>query len=538
MSTELHDAVSEVLHANGVERVFGVLGDANMLYVADFIESGGRYIGGVDERGAVQMADAYARISARVGVATVTHGPGLTNALTSVVEAVRARTPLVVLTGDTPEVRDYIQHIEIASIVGPTGARYRKVRRAEHVVDEVMLAFAQASALNRPVVLDIPYALLRKEVVVRVGARPQRAVVQPDADAIDAALGVVASAKRPLVLGGRGAALSGARDDLVAFARAIGAPLGTSLLGRDMFRGEPFDLGVIGTVAHDVAAETVAAADCIVAFGAGLNDHTTASRSVTDGRAIVHVDIDLARIGRHAPVDAAVIGDARLVARVMTDKLRDAGITPSTFCSPALRARLAGRDPGSDFVDASTDNTLDPRTAMIALNRAFPADRLVVTDIGRFVLAPWRYLHVSHPLDFIHTGNFGSIGLGIAAAVGVAAADPSRPTLGIVGDGGAMMGLVEFTTAVRHRLPLVIAVVDDGCYGAEWDRLGEFGADPKHSLIEWPEFAEVARALGGHGLVARRVEDLDAVGEHVRSGRLPLLVDIKTDPAVQIGSVR
>src|SRR6202022_4508692 len=200
-----------------------------------------------------------------------------------------------------------------------------------------------------------------------------------------------------------------------------------------------------------------------------------------------------------------------------------------------LAPRIGGHPPRSGYTDAGSKTELDVRSAMIRLDELLPRDRIVVTDVGRFVGAPWSFLHVQNPLDFAHSAAFGSIGLGTAMGVGAAAAHPDRLTLAVAGDGGAMMGIVEFSTAVRHRLPMVLVVVNDVGYGAEWTKLRELGVDPRHALIAWPDLADVGRALGGYGLTVRTLADLAFVADHVANAKLPLLVDIRVDAAVDIG---
>jgi thiamine pyrophosphate-dependent acetolactate synthase large subunit-like protein len=180
------------------------------------------------------------------------------------------------------------------------------------------------------------------------------------------------------------------------------------------------------------------------------------------------------------PVDVAVIGDARVTAISMIEQLRAADHQPTGFRSQHLASALAGRTAVADFTDAGTRSTVDVRTAMVRLDQLLPVQRVVVTDVGRFAGAPWRYLHVADPLNFTHAASFGSIGLGVATAVGAAAVHPDRVTVAVAGDGGAMMGLIEFSTAVRYRLPLVLIVVNDGAYGAEWTKLRGFGVDPAY----------------------------------------------------------
>ncbi|MDJ0420017.1 thiamine pyrophosphate-binding protein [Rhodococcus opacus] len=535
---KVYAAVARALQDNGVDTLFGLLGDANMLYVTDFMKEGGRYIGGVDERGVVLMAHGYARIGNRIGVASITHGPAVTNALTSLTEAARSRTAMLVITGDTPAIRDHIQHIDLPSLVGPTGALYQRVHNAAEVIDDVAIAIRRAIAARLPLVLDLPVDLLVADVAEaqsRFGPVPTQAVM-PDENALDRALGVIASARRPVVIAGRGAVLGESRKELLQLADSIGAPLATTLLARDYFRGEAFDLGVIGTVAHDVAVGILAESDCVIAFGAGLNRFTAAEGSAFVGKAVVQIDTDAAVFGAYTPVDAAVLGDARIAAKLMADQLRAAGHQPALFRSAQMAAALAGYDPRNDFKDVSTETTLDVRAAMIRLDELLPADRTVVTDVGRFVAAPWRYLHVKDPLGFAHAASFGSIGLGTAMGIGAAAVNPTtRWTLVIAGDGGAMMGIVEFTTAVRHRLPLVLVVVNDGSYGAEWNKLNAFGVDSEYALIAWPDFAEVGRALGGFGSTVRTMADLERVSDRIANSEFPLLVDLKVDPSVDIG---
>ncbi|MFR9804117.1 thiamine pyrophosphate-binding protein [Pseudonocardia sp. RS010] len=537
----VNTCVAEALLRFGPRIVFGVLGDANMVYMHGFVGSGGTYIGAVDERAALMMAVGSAQTADDVGCATVTHGPGLTNTVTSLVEAVRGRTPLVLLTGETPPVHDYVQAIEIAPLVLATGALYRRVLDPTHVGADVRAAFRLAEGERRPVVLDIPFALLDQDagpLVLGPSPARQRQRVSPDPDVVDEALGVLASAQRPVVLAGRGASSDGARTALLRLADALGAPLGTTLLGRDLFRGERWDLGVIGTLSDATALDVVSSSDCVIAFGASLNHYTTDRGWLRDQRAVVHVDIDPGQLGRFGAVTADVLGDAEIVATQMAQALAESGHKASSFRSPALGERLAARDPRCDFLDTSANGFVDARLAMIRLDEVLPSDRIVVTDVARFAAAPWKYLHASSPQAFTHTANFGSIGLGLPAAIGASASDSSRVTVAVAGDGGAMMAIAELATVARLRLPMVIVVVNDNCYGAEWSSLERRGLDPKLSLTPWPSFAEVARGMGVSGLTVRTEAELDEVGRRVAEGDMPLVVDLRVDPAVDIGGVR
>jgi thiamine pyrophosphate-dependent acetolactate synthase large subunit-like protein len=174
------------------------------------------------------------------------------------------------------------------------------------------------------------------------------------------------------------------------------------------------------------------------------------------------------------------------------------------------------------------------RTAMITLDRLLPSSRVLCIDGGRFTRAPIKYLSVDRPGVLTHSIHFGAVGLGTATAIGTAVAARGDVTVGVVGDGGAMMGLIEFSTAVREKLPLVLVVLDDGSYGAEYTKLAGYGADPKYSLLDWPEFADVAQSLGGRGFTVRNLGELEALADELGHVDEPLLIDIKCDPKVDI----
>lgn len=534
---KVHAAAALSLLDSGVETIFGLMGDANMLMVADLIQDPrGRFVSAVLEGGAVSMADGYSRLSGRLGVASVTHGPAVTNSLTALTEAVRAGSAVLLMSGTTPSKRDFSQRMDLSAVASAAGADYWRILSPEHVVDDVAMMVARVVASGVPAILDIPYEF--QEVSVDYVKSQYRSVnpsqVGPTEEALDKALGIIASAKRPIVLAGRGAALSNAREELIRLADAIGAPLGTTLLGKDLFRGHPFNLDIIGTAATDLSLEMFAKADCVITFGAGLNRHTTVDGSLFKDKAVIQCDVNPLRFGRHLPIDAAVLGDARAVAQAMLDQLVAGEIAPSSFREQELKSKPESYAPIDGFSDGSTDVTLDMRTAMIRLDQLLPADRVVVTDVGRFIGAAWRYLHVPDPTRFTHAANFTALGLGTATAIGAAVARPELLTVGVAGDGGAMMGLIEFSTAVRENIPFVLVVLNDGCYGAEYSKLEALGVNPSYALMRWPEFADVAKALGGDGVTVRNLDELDAAAKLAKGLARPLLIDVKADPKVNV----
>jgi acetolactate synthase-1/2/3 large subunit len=529
-----HEAIAKALADQGITKIFGVLGDAN-LYMMDSFEreTGGRFYSMSNEAGAVLAANGFARTSGGLGVATVTHGPALTNTITALVESVKDHTPVLLVAGDTAVVdRDNFQAISQRDVVLPSGAGFEQVRAPETVAEDVAVAVRRALLERRPIVLNVPVEFQWEEV----DYTPTRArfvapqAIGPDPAALDEAVGIIASAKRPLVLAGQGGSSPEAKAALVRFANRIGAPLATTLRARDLFRGDPHNLGIFGTLSHEVALEAIGQADCVIAFGASLNKWTTAEGSGLQGKKVVHVDIDRAALEQFSGVSAAVVGDVVPVTEAFANLLDEAEVKPTGFASPQLAERLAQRDEHA-FKDTSTDQAVDIRTAMLKVEAAFPEDRTLVHDGGRFIFQAFKLLHAPDPQAYVHTVNYGSIGLGMGNAVGASFGAPGRPVLLVTGDGGFMLGgLAEFSSAVRHQVDLVVVVFNDAAYGAEHIQFRNKEMDPAISTFDWPDFGPVATALGGQGFTVHDLDELDAALAAIEHRDRPILIDIRIDP--------
>lgn len=533
-----HDAVAQALVDHGVDTVFAVLGDGN-LFIGENLQRqhGTNLIGATHEANAVCMAEGWAKASGKLGVASVTHGPGLTNTITALVEGVKNETPMLVVAGDTPvENEQHLQNLDQHALVTASGAGFQPVRNAETIAEDVSTAIRRAHSERRPIVLNVPLNIEWDEVeyVSRPPLNPSPVRLAPDPDQLDTALGIIASSTRPLILAGRGAVKSGAKDALLRLGETLGAPLATSLLGTGYFEGEPFNLGIHGTLSHEVAGETLAITDCVIAFGASLNFFTTDYQTLLAGKRVVHVDIDARHIDRHVTVDAGVVGDAAVVASAMNDLLNEAEHKASSFRTNELKSRLEAFDPAQAFEDKSYQGAVDPRTLTRRLEAGLPKERQVVVDAGRFMLDALT-MSVPKPENLVTSHGFGAIGLGMSTAIGAAVARPTLPTIVCIGDGGYMMGgLTELSTAVHLGLDLIVIVYNDGSYGAEHIQLVTKGMDPTASLHEWPDFCAVAESMGCQTMRIESLDDIDAAIDVVKNrtpGR-PVLIEARTDPDV------
>lgn len=530
--THVHDAIARALRDLNVQTMFGLMGDANLFMVDKFVRTyGGRYIAATHEATSVMMACGHAAMTGEIGVATITQGPALSNAVTALIEGAKGSLPVVLLCGDTPAAApEHQQALAQRALVEATGAGFEQMRTAETVVADVAAAFRRARAERRPIVLNMPAELMWEMTSYAAPAGPPEISAASPAmgPALENAIGVIAAARRPVVLAGRGAI--DARDALIRLAGRIGAPLATTLKAKGLFRGEPFDLGVFGTLSTPAASEIIASADCVLAFGAGLNQFTTVKGGLLEGKRLIQIDDDPRQLGRRATPDAALQGDPALTANALVHWLDEADIASSQATDTLQPGALTAPQPLQKPTNRA--GTIDLSLALTRLDQALPPDRVYVTDGGRFLNEAWTRINVTGPENMLLSINTGAIGMGFGHAVGAAVARPDQLTLLITGDGGFMMsGMAEFVTAVRENLRLMVVVCNDGAYGAEYVQFEDRQMDPTLSLFNWPPLAGVADALGGRGVQVRSEAELEEALSQAADTEGPILVELMLDPA-------
>lgn len=529
-------AVAGALLAGGVRHVFGVLGSGNFVVTDALCAGGARFTRARHEAGAVGMADGFARMSGGTGVATVHQGPGLTNCVTALAEAVKCQTPMLVLSGDTAAAaRSSNFRIDQHGLVESVGAGVDRIYSRETAFADARRALRRARRERRPIVLMLPVDIqqLRLDTDGHQAVAAEQGVLRsvPAPEAVERAANFVAEALRPVIIAGRGAVLSNARHALERLGDRIGALLATSAMSKGLFFGSAWELGISGGFAAPVAADAIQGADVIIAFGASLNHWTTRHHALlAPGVRIIQVDDRPEAIGRNTHVDALLLGDAAAAAAGL-----DAELARRDYRGTGYRATPLGptRWAQLPYEDATGDGRIDPRTLTLALNRELPSDCNVVVDSGHFAGWPAMYLDVQDPRRWAFCNGFQAVGLGLGAAIGGAVADPSRVTVAAVGDGGLFMALPELDSAVRLGLPLVVVVYNDDAYGAEVHHF-----EPKGFAVDTVRFPEtdlvgVAERLGAQGIQVRSPDDLAGLGATIDGLRGPLVIDAKVAPGVR-----
>ncbi|HVQ89766.1 MAG TPA: thiamine pyrophosphate-binding protein [Mycobacteriales bacterium] len=526
------EAVGRAVAQLGADRVFGVVGSGNFHVTNALVAAGAEFVAARHEGGAATMADAYTRMSGRLGVLSVHQGPGLTNAMTGITEAAKSRTPLLVLAADTGAgaLRSNFR-IDQAGLVTAVGAIAERIHSAESALADTARAVRRAVQERRTVVLNLPLDVQAMELPAGAELPPAPELHRPAAaqPTVTALADLLAGARRPVFLAGRGGRQAGA--ELSALANRCGALLATSAVARGLFAGHPWSLDVSGGFASPLAAELITGADVVVAWGCALNMWTTRhGRLISPQATVAQVDLDPDAIGAHRPVQLGALGDVAATASAVDAELAGRGHLSAGYREPALADRIAANIRWRDvpYQDTSTATEIDPRTLSIELDDLLPAERQVAVDSGNFLGYPSMFLSVPDELGFCFTQAFQSIGLGLATAIGAALAQPGRLTVAALGDGGALMGIADLDTAVRLRLPLVVVVYDDHAYGAEVHHFGPDGFPLENVRFPDTDIAAIGRGFGCTGVTVRTVADLAAVPAWLAGPRdAPLLLDAK-----------
>lgn len=529
--TYAHQSIAQAVTDHGIDTMFGLMGDANLFMVDHYVRGcEGTFVPVAFEGSAVLMALAWSHVTGKVGVASVTHGPALTNCVTALTEGVRGHIPMVLLAGDTSVMApENLQNIDQREVVKITGAGFEQLRAPATAARDIARAFYRARVEKRPIVVNMPADFMWEEVrhekvVFQVFDTPAQVT---EGDALDQAIGMIASARRPIVLAGGGAIH--AREALVRLADRLDAPLATTLKAKGLFNDHPANMDIFGTLSTPAAYDVIAKADCVIAFGTSLHSFTTDKGKLMKGKRVVQVNDDASVIGATYHPDAALVADARLTAENILWWLDEAEIAPSGFATELKDVALTAHPPG-DKAKAGPGH-VNYVWALDRLEQALPANRMLTTDGGRFMTEVWCRITVPDPKSFIATTNFGSIGLGLQEAIGMSLAAPDRPVVLFSGDGGFMMsGVNEFNTAVRLNQDLIVIVCNDSAYGAEHIQFLDRSMDPGLSQFDWPSFAEVARALGGTGLLVESAEDLEKAIAAIETRDRPMLIELRLDP--------
>ena len=531
------EALWKSLLAEGVDTVFGYPG-GQIMPVYDSLcnfEHDIRHILVRHEQGAVHAAQGYARIKGEPGVVIVTSGPGATNVVTGIVDAMTDSTPLVVITGQVSSAAlgtDAFQEADVTGLTGPISKWNYQIRRAEDVAWAVARAFYIArTGRPGPVVLDFT----KDAQVGLTDFRYKKCdfirsyVPEPKISdlSIKQAVDLLDWAERPLVVFGQGVVLSGAEEALKAFLLKGDIPAGSTLLGLSALDSDfPLYQGMIGM--HGNVAPNIMTNQCdvLVAVGMRFDDRVTGTvNSYARQAKVIHIDIDASEIGKIIPVEVGLRGDARKVLALLTERMQERR-------HPEWNASFGHCDQVEK--EKVIDPELHPAGGPLRMGevvdrvvRAGGGKAVVVTDVGQNQMMGARYSRFTQSRSFISSGGLGTMGFGLPAAIGAKVAQPERPVCCFVGDGGIQMTMQEFGTIMQERVGVKVVLLNNNWLGnvRQWQELF-FGCRYSETRMLNPDYAMIARAYGIPCVTVEKREDLDAALKAMFADDAPFLLDV------------
>lgn len=523
---QIHKVLADAFIAEGVSKVYTLMGDANMHWSIAMSEKGAQLVHLRHEHSAVAAADGHARATGEVGVASVTCGPGYTQIATALTVAVRRGVPMIVFAGDTPVGEPFHnQQFDQAPLAAATGAAFVALRNPNLMLHDLRKAFALARQERIPVVVSVPLDLQLEEFPwtptyePSTELMPRKQQVQPDPVIIADAADMVRKAQRPMIIAGRGAIH--AKAEIVALADKIGALLATTLCAKGLFDDHPFNVGLAGAFAHNTARQYFSDSDLVIGIGAGLGFYTAEGGYLYPAAQVIQIDIKPRAMWQGLKVaDLHVAADAAAGALVLAHSVSD----QSGYRSEEVRASLV-----NVVIDPKelhpAPGLLDPRRAMEALDAAIPKNWDMVTGVAHFF--NWLTHLKGRPAErYFITQEFGAIGQGLPSAIGVAIARGDGKTVLVEGDGSFLMHIQELEVLSRQRIKLLVLIFNDGAYAAETHKLTGQGVDPAQSVFGRPNFSAIAQGFGIKGKMVRSLDELTAaILEHIE-GDGPTVIDI------------
>lgn len=540
------EIVVQCLEDEGVEYVFGYPGGAVLhIYDAIFQQDDVKHILVRHEQGAVHAADGYARATGRTGVALVTSGPGATNAVTGIATAYMDSIPMVVLTGQVPSPfigSDAFQEVDTVGITRPCVKHNFLVKDVNDLAVTFKKAFHIASTGRPgPVVIDIPKDITDPGVKIpyeypeKISIRSYNPVTKGHYGQVKKAIGMILSAKRPVIYSGGGVVLGNASELLTDFVRQLGLPITSTLMGLGAYPSSDKQfLGMLGMHGTYEANMAMHGTDVLVAIGARFDDRITGHvEQFCPDATIIHIDIDPSSISKNVRVDIPIVGAVDLVMQDMLKALKESkakqdkdALNDWWVQIEQWRSKNCLRyDRNSEFIK--------PQYALEVLHKVTNGNAYVCSDVGQHQMFAAQFYGFDKPRRWINSGGLGTMGFGLPAAVGVKMAHPDEDVVVVTSEASIQMCIQELATCKQHGLPIKIIMLNNGFMGMvrQWQ---EFFYEKRysHSIVDdTPDFIKLAESYGHVGMRVSKKEDLEKTMQDAFAMKDQLVfMDIRIDP--------
>lgn len=545
------EVLLRALKDQGVEVIFGYPGGAVLpIYDALFQQNAVRHILVRHEQAAVHAAEGYARSTGRVGVVLVTSGPGATNAVTGLVDALMDSVPVVCLTGQVPTHligNDAFQEADTTGITRPATKHNYLVKRAEDLARIVHEAFYVAkSGRPGPVVVDLP-----KDIVIGPAPyceapveahRSYRPVTRPDPAQIERAVALLKSAKRPVIYTGGGVINSGGDAALALrrFVEITGFPCTSTLMGLGAFpASDRRFLGMLGMHGTYEANLAMHECDVMLAIGARFDDRVTGRlNAFSPGSRKIHADIDPSSINKNVAVDVAILGDAGRVIEGLLQAWQADSARPDTQALAAWwrqidawRAKQCLRFK-QDFAPSAVIKPQYAIQRLYELTREVDREIFITTEVGQHQMWAAQHFRFEEPNRWLTSGGLGTMGYGLPSAMGVQVAHPGALVIDIAGEASILMNIQEMSTLAQYRLPVKVFILNNQYMGMvrQWQELLHGGRYSESYSAALPDFVKLAESFHAVGLRAASIEQLDGVIREMLQSERAVIADIAVDP--------
>jgi len=526
----------ESLKREGVTDIFGFPGGAVLDVYHELRNYNIRHILVRHEQAAVHAADGYARATGKVGVVLVTSGPGATNTVTGIATAYMDSVPVIVFSGQVPTMligNDAFQEADIVGITRPCTKHNYLVKDTDQIAITIKEAFHIArTGRPGPVLVDLPKDIVREttgythpESIQLPGYNPN---YSGNMKQVKWVFNEVLNARKPLIYAGGGVISSDSSKELTEFAHKMQIPVTTTLMGMGGFPGtDPLNLGMLGMHGTYRANMAVTNADLLLAIGARFDDRVTGDISKFAPLAkIVHIDIDPTSISKNVRVDIPIVGDVKDTLKKLQSMI---GSTKKINWKSRRKSWFAQIDKwkNAHSLDYKQKDTIKPQYVVEKLYELTKGNAIISTEVGQNQMWAAQYYNFDKPRKFLTSGGLGTMGYGFPAAIGAQVAFPKETVIDIAGDGSIQMNIQEIATAVQYKLPVKVAILNNGYLGMvrQWQELF-YDKNYASTLLEAsPDFVKLAEAYGALGLRATKPDEVVPVIKKALKSTKPVIMD-------------